>query len=280
MAEEFNPIELKKLYRPEKEAVEHLGQITIIGGSRLFHGAPILSLKVASRIVGMVFFTSPEASVGKVAEEAKSKLSSFIWVPLEEIEEYLTKSDAILIGPGFMRFRSEKVPHGERHHVCDEACQKTKEITQGLLTKFPEKRWVIDAGSLQVLETSWIPPGAILTPNKEEYELLFGEEKPEKAAKKYKCHLIVKGPVDIVCSPKRSVEIKGGNIGMAKGGTGDVLAGLAVSFLVKNEPFLAACAASYITKASGDELYRKVGVNFNADDLAETVPQVAKNLLG
>lgn len=280
MAEEFNPIELTKLYRPDKDAAEHLGQVTIIGGSRLFHGAPILSLKVASRIVEMVFFSSPEASVGKVAEEIKSKLSSFIWMPFKEIEEYLTKSDAILIGPGFMRFRSEKVPHGERSHVCDEVCQKTREITRRLLTKFPEKRWVIDAGSLQVLDTSWIPQGAILTPNKEEYELLFGEEKPEKAAKKYKCHLILKGPVDIVCSPKRSVEIKGGNIGMAKGGTGDILAGLAVALLVKNEPFLAACAASYITKAAGDELYRRAGVNFNADDLAKIVPQVIKNFPG
>ena len=280
MAEEFNPIELKKLYRPDKDAAEHLGQVTIVGGSRLFHGAPILSLKVASRIVGMVFFSSPEASVGKVAEEIKSKLSSFIWMPFEEIEEYLTKSDAILIGPGLMRFRSEKVPHGERSHVCDEACQETREITQRLLTKFPEKRWVIDAGSLQVLDTSWIPQGAILTPNKEEYEILFGEEKPEKAAKKYKCHLILKGPVDIVCSPKRSVEIKGGNIGMAKGGTGDVLAGLTVALYAKNDALLSACAASYITKASGDELYRRAGVNFNADDLAEIVPQVIKNLPG
>ena len=35
-------------------------QITIIGGSDLFHGAPILALKTASRIVDMVFFTSPD----------------------------------------------------------------------------------------------------------------------------------------------------------------------------------------------------------------------------
>ena len=31
-----------------------------------------------------------------------------------------------------MRFRSEKVPHGERQHVCDDACQITKNITDEL----------------------------------------------------------------------------------------------------------------------------------------------------
>jgi len=35
--------------------------------SRLFHGAPLLSLKIASRLNKMVFFSSPEPSLGKVA---------------------------------------------------------------------------------------------------------------------------------------------------------------------------------------------------------------------
>ena len=113
MVENFSPQELKKLYKPAHESAgEDNGQITIIGGSSLFHGAPLLALKVASRIVDMVFFASPEPSVGRIAEQLKSSLSSFIWVPWEETEDYIEKSDAVLIGPGFMRFRSEKVPHG------------------------------------------------------------------------------------------------------------------------------------------------------------------------
>ncbi|KKR63507.1 MAG: hypothetical protein UU03_C0003G0014 [Candidatus Woesebacteria bacterium GW2011_GWA1_40_45] len=127
MAKNFNPKILKKLYKPYKDSSgEDNGQVTIIGGSSLFHGAPLLALKVASRIVDMVFFTSPEPSVGGVAEKIKSKLLSFIWIPWDEIENYIEKSDAILIGPGFLRFRSEKVPHGERHHICDEACVTTR----------------------------------------------------------------------------------------------------------------------------------------------------------
>lgn len=280
MISQFSEKELSKLYRPARDSAgEDNGQVTIIGGSDLFHGAPLLSLKVASRIVDMVFFASPERSVGGIAERIKSKLLSFIWVPWEEADHYVEKSDAVLIGPGFLRFRSEKTPHGERHHLCDEACQITRKITQDFLTKFPHKKWVIDAGSLQTMSPNWIPRNAVLTPNKKEFEILFGDLSPQAAAKKYNCTIVLKGPATLVCSPQKSVEISNGNPGLTKGGTGDVQAGLAVALLAKNESFLAACASSYLTKKAGDDLYRKVGTNFNADDLAEKIPLVISAFL-
>src|SRR3990167_11099539 len=104
----FNPSELKKLYKPKQDSSnEDNGSVTIIGGSKLFHGAPLLSLKVASRIVDMVFFASPEPSVGSVAGRIKSSLFSFIWIPWKDLGAYIEKSDAVLIGPGFMSFRGE-----------------------------------------------------------------------------------------------------------------------------------------------------------------------------
>lgn len=273
MIKTFDPKVLRKLYRPAPESSgEDNGQVIIIGGSSLFHGAPLLALKVASRIVDMVFFVSPEPSVGSVAEQIKSKLFSFIWVPWEEAEDYIEKVDAVLIGPGFMRFRSEKVPHGERHHVCDEACQIAKNITEKFLKKYPQKKWVIDAGSLQVMDAEWIPKEAVLTPNKKEFVLLFGDATPQEAAKKYSCTIVYKGPTTLVCSPDECAEVKGGNPGMTKGGTGDVLAGLTVALLAKNESFLAASAASYVAKLAADTLYKRVGTNYNADDLAKEIP--------
>ena len=271
----FDPRQLKKLFKPARDSGgEDNGQVTIVGGSSLFHGAPLLALKVAARIVDMVFFASPEKSVGMVAEGLKSKLLSFIWIPWEELEDYIAKSDVVLIGPGFMRFRSEKSPHRHEAHVCDEACQMTRGITKDLLTKFPDKKWVIDAGSLQVMDPEWIPQGAIVTPNKKEYQIMFGERTPQDAAKKYNCTIVVKGPTASVVDPERIVKVRNGNPGLTKGGTGDVLAGLAAALLAKNDAFLAACAASYITKAAADELYKKVGTNYNADDLADKIPEV------
>lgn len=276
----FSKGDLKKLYAPARDSSgEDNGQVTIIGGSSLFHGAPLFALKVASRVVDMVFFASPEKSVGSVAEKAKSKLFSFVWVPWEETEEYLEKSDAVLIGPGFLRFKSEKTPHGERHHVCDEACQITRSITESFLKKFPNKKWVIDAGSLQTIDPEWIPKNSILTPNRKEYETLFGSMDPREAATKYNCVIVAKGPTTVVYSKDSEIEIEGGNPGLTKGGTGDVLAGLTVALLAKNDPILAASAASFILKATADNLYSEVGVNYNADDLTDRFPSILNKLI-
>src|SRR5579863_2038493 len=105
----FNTSHLKSLFKPKTNSSgEDNGQVTIIGGSTLFHGAPLLSLTAASRIVDTVFFATPEKSVDMLAESMKSKLLSFVWVPWEDVDKYIEKSDAVLVGPGFMRFSSEK----------------------------------------------------------------------------------------------------------------------------------------------------------------------------
>jgi len=311
---EFEEEELKKLFKPHKNSTKaDNGQVTIIGGSELFHGAPIFALKTASRIVDMVFFSSPEPSIKGVAEKMKSKLSSFIWVPFEEIEEYIKKADAILIGPGLMRYRGEtedRKQKTENRKVWDVVGRKTKEMTERLLKEFPNKQWVIDAGSLQVMEAKYISPKAILTPNEKELRLLFGAEvgwrlnessnasvpsgygppvggpsediasrqpSPRQImdiAQKYDCIIVFKNIETFICSSKEGVVVKGGNAGLTKGGTGDVLAGLIVALAAKNPPFLAACAGAYLTKKAADELYKKVGFAYNADDLAEEIPRI------
>jgi NAD(P)H-hydrate epimerase len=275
----FDPKELSKLFVPHSQSNgEDNGQVIIIGGSKLFHGAPLFGLKVASRIVDMVFFSSPEPSVGQVAEKIKSNLLSFIWAPWNEVDHYIEKADAVLIGPGFMRFESEKdAKHVELKELDGEG-KRTREITRDLLTKFPNKKWVIDAGSLQTMDVDWIPENAIVTPNKKEFEILFkakseNEQTVQEVAAKFKCNIILKGPETIVCSPSDGVIVKGGNAGMTKGGTGDVHAGLAVSLLAKNDPFLAATASSYIIKRAADNLYKKVGTYYNSDDLAIEIPK-------
>ncbi|MBM3205442.1 NAD(P)H-hydrate dehydratase [Candidatus Shapirobacteria bacterium] len=264
----FEEKELQKIYKPQDSQKGSNGKVTIIGGSYLFHGAPLLSLKTASRVVDMVFFSSPEPSVGRVAEELKGKLNSFIWVPFTQIEEYIDKSDAVLIGPGLMRY------HKEGEKSSDKNGKKTKKITESLLAKFPRKLWVIDAGSLHVMDKKFIPSGAILTPNRGEYESLFGKQKPAAAAKDNDSIIVFKNAQTEVFSPKEERLVKGGNKGLVKGGTGDVLAGLCLALVAKNPPFFSACVASFIVKKAADELYQKVGFAYNADDLAEKIPEV------
>lgn len=280
LMDKFTKADLLDLYKPHTNSKgEDNGQVTIIGGSKLFHGAPLFGVKIASRIVDMVFFASPDESVGKVAEKIKSKLFSFIWIPWSEVDHYIQKSDAILIGPGLMRFKHESKSSDDRERICDEECEFTRQITKDLLIRFPNKRWVIDAGSLQTMSHDWMPSQAILTPNAKEYKLLFGSQQIQKVAKKFNCIIVHKGPTTVVCSTHQKVEIKGGNPGLTKGGTGDVQAGLTAALLAKNDPFLAACSGAFITKYAADELYKKVAVNYNADDLANEIPHVLSTLI-
>lgn len=275
----FDKTQLAKLFKPNNDSNgEDNGQATIIGGSTLFHGAPLLCLTTASRIVDMVFFASPEKSIGMIAENLKSKLLSFIWIPWEDLDHYIEKSDAILIGPGMMRYSNER----EKGVGIDETYKFTKSITENLLSKFSYKKWVIDAGSLQTIDPRFIPVDSILTPNKKEFKLLFGSdysvENATEMARKYKCILVVKGPVTNVFYGDELMVIHGGNPGLTKGGTGDVQAGLTVALLAKNKPFLAACAAAYVTKAAGDRLQKTKGVYYSADDLADKIPEVLNEL--
>lgn len=249
--------DLRGLYVPTKES--HKGQngrLLIIGGSHLFHAASLWALTVASRIVDLVHYSSvPENN-----ELVKDEFRNGIVVPREDVDAYIEEDDAILVGPGMTR---------------DE---ETKALTDRLLKNHPKKQWVIDAGALQMMDVSLIPPKAILTPHHGEYAQLFGDQDIAAAAKKHRCIVLLKGPVDVASDGVVTRMIEGGNAGMTKGGTGDVLAGLIAGLACKNDPFLATIAGSFINKKTGDALYEKVGPYFNSTDLANEIPKVMKDL--
>lgn len=265
----FNPEELKKLHKPSPASHKgDNGKVMIIAGSTLFHAASLWPLEIASRIVDMVFYSSVEEN-NQIVREIKKDWTSGIVVARNNVDSYIEEADAILIGPGL-----------PREDGIEKNDDDTKELTERLLTKYPEKKWVIDGGSLQVMNPDLIPDNAILTPHHKEFEKLFGKEKEGSVAKKYQCTILLKGQEDMVCSKDLCVAIPGGNAGMTKGGTGDVLAGLAVALFAKNDdPLLVASASSYINKKAGDALYKKAGPYFNANDLVAEIPRVMKELL-
>jgi NAD(P)H-hydrate epimerase len=261
--------DLTQLYVPSPAS--HKGQngrLMIIGGSHLFHAASIWALEVASRIVDLVHYSSvPENN--EIVAEVKKQFRDGIIVPRSEIEAYIEEDDAVLIGPGMTRDK------------------ETEELTNSLLEKYPHKQWVIDAGALQMMDITHIPKGAILTPHHKEFELLWEkyhgnvlteEAKVAQFASHFGCVVLLKGQKDTVSNGRETRVVEGGNAGMTKGGTGDVLAGLVAALACKNDPMLAATAASYINKKAGDALFQKAGVYFNASDLASQIPVVMKEL--
>lgn len=292
--------DLKNLYIPP--AASHKGQngrLLVIGGSHLFHAASLWALTVASRIVDLVHYSSvPENN--ELILGIKEEFRNGIVVGRDHIEEYVMEDDCILIGPGMARAESEQISNiqhpisniSQLKDIKDEGLQ-TKALTDYLLKKYPEKQWVIDAGALQMMDISLIPKHAILTPHHGEFELLCNksqipnlnvqtiEMKVKVFAQTYNCIVLLKGQTDLACGGDGECRaIEGGNAGMTKGGTGDVLAGLIAALACKNNPFLATIAGSFINKKAGDELYQRVGPFFNATDLANQIPQTMKLILG
>lgn len=267
-------IDIQGLYRPPRES--HKGQngrLLVIGGSKLFHASAFWAADMASRIVDLVHFSSPAFENNDlVRKKAKEKFWNGIVVPWRRVEEYIREDDCVVIGPGMPR--KEGLEQGEK---------PTGEIVDYLFKNFADKRWVVDGGALQEMNPKLLSEGMIITPHPGEFKRLFGIEadasSTQKMAKKHGCVVLLKGMVDVVCDGKHCVEIKGGNEGMTKGGTGDVLAGLVGALYCKNEAFLSASAGSLINKSAGDRLYKRVGPFFNASDLVEEVPVVMKEVL-
>lgn len=269
---EFDSSLLKSLYIPASPS--HKGQngkVVLIAGSKLFHAASIWPLTVISRMVDMVFYSSVVDN-NELVLKMKEQFLNGIVVPRENIDSYIEESDCILIGPGMPREGGVK-----------EGDDDTKVLTESLLSKYKHKKWVVDGGSLQTISPEILPQTAIITPHKGEFQKLFGFEANESTvtemAHKYGIVILSKGEQDIISSPTETVFVNGGNAGMTKGGTGDVLAGLTAALYSKNDAFLSACAASYINKKAGDNLFKTAGFYFNASDLAYEIPKVMKELV-
>jgi NAD(P)H-hydrate epimerase len=94
--------------------------------------------------------------------------------------------------------------------------------------------------------------------------------------------VVLKGQRTLVAEPNgRTAIVPFGNPGMATGGTGDVLAGVAGSLLARHGALLAATAAAFVHGRAGDiaaELRGEEGMT--AGDLAEALPAAIERIRG
>lgn len=271
------------------------GKLLVIGGSSLFHSASIWAAEIASHFVDIVHYSSTKEN-NEIVKSLKSKFHNGIVIPQEQLREYISEDDAILIGPGMVRGKiqtdiySENMNFDQIVRISDEPTL-TYALVDFLIRSYPNKRFVIDAGALQMLKKDMllkldVPP--ILTPHKKEFEDLFGvnissltqKEIVDCAAafsSQYRCVILLKTGVDIVTDGVRTCIIEGGNQGLTKGGTGDILAGLTASFYTKSGGFISAVFGSYLLKSSSDALFQSKGYWYNVDDIISVIPSVYKN---
>lgn len=250
---DLNPY-LSQIVLPKPNSVKgDNGRVLVIGGSRLFHAASFWASSMASRIVDMVHFSSPTMENNDLMRvRAKEKFWDGIVVPYEEVDHYVEEDDVILIGPGMERG------------------QETKQIVNLFLSKYPEKKWIVDGGALQEVDPALLKPQMIITPNIREQNIL---------PKDLPCTILAKGPSDTISKNNKKITITGGSAGMTRGGTGDVLAGLVAGLYARSPAIISCVVASYINKLASEELKQSMGSFFSPTDLIAHIPVSLHQLL-
>jgi NAD(P)H-hydrate epimerase len=282
---------LKKIFIPLKNSRKgNNGRILVIGGSELFHTAPLWAAQIASRFVDIVHLASTQEN-NQVFKKIKAKFNHGIVVRRDDLESYITEDDVVLIGPGMMREYNEKT-FSEQNKTLKEILSiknegsLTKELVKYLIFNFKNKQFVFDAGALQMMDPDWLrllEKPAILTPHFKEFETLFGIDLSiltfddqintvRQMAIKYNCIILCKSYKDIISSWDEATIVTGGNQGLTKGGTGDVLAGLVGGLSAKSDAFSSAVLGSYLVKTSADQLFKTRGLWFNCEDLISQIP--------
>lgn len=246
------------------------GKVHILAGCVGFTGAPALASAAAVRTgSGLVFLSVPQeiwpVLAVKCQEAMPSPVPSFTL-----LLEKMNQSDAVLIGPGLGRSRKTDV--------------RTLRLTQRLQVPL-----VLDADGINavaehidVLDTR---RGrlTVLTPHDGEFLRLtqgkaIGPDRENAAstfAQQHGCVLVLKGHRTITAFPDGETFVNTtGNPGMAKGGSGDVLAGMILSLLGQGlAPKQAVPAAVWLHGAAGDLAAADLGeYGMTPSDLLQRIP--------
>ncbi len=269
--------------RPSNAHKGAFGKLFILAGSEGYTGAPVLAARAALRTgAGLVYLVVPRDIYPIVAVKCDEAMPFPLPEDYSALLDRVRSCDIALIGPGLGR------------------APETEKLVLQLLADL-ECPVVLDAdginalsGHIDVLDRRTAL--TVLTPHEGEFARLTGCELPVKDrlsaardfARDHGCILVLKGRGTVTAAPDGSAWVNTtGGPGMAKGGSGDVLAGMVAALLGQehlrrarrvgdNTAELAADAVFY-HGAAGDACARTLGeYAMLPTDLIEAIPQVLR----
>ncbi|MGI0083401.1 MAG: NAD(P)H-hydrate dehydratase [Nitrosopumilaceae archaeon] len=254
------------------------GKVLVVGGSYIYHGAPILSSIAALRCGTDLVYTC----VPKINAQASRAISpNLIVIPLADAK--LTRG-AVHKLLGVVPKELDSATMGMGLGVQD--MEALKLLVNSLLNR--SVRLSLDASALVPDILPLIKnKNVVVTPHAGEFKRLFGEfpsdskkeriSLVEKYAKENSVTILLKGPTDIISDGHKTLLNVKKTPAMTVGGTGDVLSGLVAGLLSKNKnPIEAAAAAVFVNGKAGTLAQRKYGLHMVATDLLEFIPQAMK----
>ena len=266
--------------RPRNAHKGEFGKLFLLAGSEGYTGAPVLAARAALRSgAGLVYLGVPREIYPIVAVKCDEAMPFPLPEDCSAILERARSCDIALIGPGLGR------------------APETQALVLRLLAGL-DCPVVLDAdginalaGHIDILDKRQAP--TVLTPHEGEFGRLTGCALPvrdrlsaaREFARDHRCVLVLKGQGTVTAAPDGSAWINAtGNPGMAKGGSGDVLAGMIAGLLGQkhlrrerdNIPELTVEAVC-LHGLAGDLCARRLGeYAMLPSDLIETLPQALR----
>ncbi len=266
------------------------GTALIVAGSRNYVGAAALAGQAAGRCGAGLVTLAPPQSIHPILA---ARLVEATYLPLPDEAGALPPAaigvlrakavdvEALLVGPGLGQADS------------------TAAFLRGLLAEANAlPPLILDADALNILakEKRWwnlLPPNCILTPHPGEMARLTGKSSAEvqaarlemagRTAVKWNQIVLLKGAHTVIAAPDgRTMVLPFANPALAKGGSGDVLAGAIVALRAQGlGAFEAAVAGGYLHGLAGELAREQLGATaVVAGDLVGFLPMAIREVTG
>jgi ADP-dependent NAD(P)H-hydrate dehydratase len=264
---------------------EERGRLVVVGGSAQLPGAVILAAIAALRAgAGKVQIVTPASialPVGAAVLEGRvfavpETAGGIAPEAADAVVERARQADALLLGPGIVDERA------------------AAELLGQVLPHLNRQPTILDAGALTALahmdRPAWLGPHIVITPHAGEMATLIGQSKEEvladppkaldRATEALGVTVVLKGAETLIRQPGgKAYHHRGGTVGLATGGSGDILAGIIGGLLARGaSPDQAAAWAVAVHARAGGQLSERVGpLGFLARELLPEIPALVAN---
>jgi ADP-dependent NAD(P)H-hydrate dehydratase len=271
---------IKKIIKPRniQSRKGDNGNVLIIGGSRIYHGAPLLS-SIAALISGTDLVYTAIPKINLISSRTFSP--NLIFLPLPDDKLTMGSSRKLLsIMP--KKVHSSAIGMGLGISKMNSLCFLINKLLED------KTRLLLDASSLvpdilkEIINTK-----SVVTPHAGEFKRLFNidvlQSKDDqinvviKKAREYGIVVVLKGYWNIVSDGERVCVIERTTPSMTVGGIGDILSGLISGFLTKNDSFESSILGLFFNGLAGLNLHNKLGLHLMASNFLEELPLVMKN---
>ncbi len=250
------------------------GTVLVVGGSHIYHGAPILSSLAALRSgTDLVYTAVPKIHAGA----ARAVSPNLIVLPMAD--QKLTRGSVTkLLGLVPKSLDSAAIGMGLAVHEAVALKNLVKSLLDG------DVRLSLDAGAL-IPDVLPLLSGrnVVVTPHSGEFKRLFGQSPPEglgrripaaeRLAREHGITILLKGATDIVTDGRSTYINPKKTPAMTVGGTGDVLSGLVAGLLAKNRKAVESAAAAALVNGNAGRLaQKKMGLHITSMDLIPEIP--------